>query len=72
LKNLERISLSKSRFVREEAVVQRRVEELTCELEAAGGSVLHECERAIAAEQGLTTIRSALSIEQEVRTLAEG
>jgi hypothetical protein len=73
LKNLERISLDKSRFLREEhawlgkeAVVQRRVMELTQELEAARASVLHECGRVTAAKQELATTWSALGAEQAV------
>jgi hypothetical protein len=75
----KRISFSKSQFLREEharlgqeALAQRRVEELTRELEAAQGSTLHEHERATAAEQGLTMAWSALSVEREARALAEG
>jgi hypothetical protein len=57
LKNLERISLNESRFLRkeharlgQEAVVQRQIVELTRELEAAPVSMLHERGRATAAE----------------------
>jgi hypothetical protein len=70
MKNLEGISLSKSRFLqeeharlRQEIVAQRRVEELTYELDAARASELLECGHATANEQELATTRSALSAE---------
>jgi hypothetical protein len=60
-----------SRFLREEharlgpeAAAQRRVRELTRELEAARASELREHYRATVAEQELTTTRSILSIER--------
>jgi hypothetical protein len=60
---LEGISLSKSRFLREEhaqlgqeTVAQRWVEELNYELEVSRALVLHEQGCATAAEQELATI----------------
>jgi hypothetical protein len=79
LKNLERILMSKSRFLREEhtrlgqnAVAQRWVEELTCELEVARESKLLERERMTAIEYGLAMAWLALSVEWEAQALAEG
>jgi hypothetical protein len=44
-------------------VAQRRVKELTHELDAARALELLECGHATAAEQELATTRSALSVE---------
>jgi hypothetical protein len=81
LKSLEGISLDKSRLHREEharlgqeVAMQRRVRELTCELEAAWALELREHDRVIVTEQVLATSTEwlALEAEREARALIEG